>query len=288
MIFLNLDVEKALLSYLGAMALDEKTKKKYLEFYHKFANVHGKLNQQTLDEFIKHNQYPSARAMAKHLIKSIGRWNFPEEIKVGVIGLDVPKQTGKKNKKQQLHLSQKELEYLIEHIKGNSIINERNRLAILTQWWGAFRISELLGISFKDLEVKNYNKDKKFQKIKVRVEVAKFKKERYAYIPTSVYQRIIKYLKERVKIGNFAQKLDLGGNIWGFSNSAYDKLVREKTKTILGRGYNTHSLRHGRANNLIRKGVPIDKVKEIMGHENISSTQVYIHPSQEEIENSLK
>ena len=42
MIFLNLDVEKALLSYLGAMALDEKTKKKYLEFYHKFAKRHRK------------------------------------------------------------------------------------------------------------------------------------------------------------------------------------------------------------------------------------------------------
>ena len=189
---------------------------------------------------------------------------------------------------RSLHLTQKELEYLIEHMKGDMITDERNRLAILTQWWGAFRISELLGISFDDLETKNYNRDKEFQKIKVRVEVAKFKKERYAYIPTSVYQRIIRYLKERAKIVSFAQKLDLGGNIWGFSNSAYDKLVREKTKAILGRAYNTHSLRHGRANNLIKKGVPIDKVKEIMGHESITSTQVYIHPSQEDIENSLK
>ena len=100
-IFLNSEVEKALLSYLGAMGLDEKTKKKYLEFYHKFANIHGQLNQQTLDEFIKYNQYPSARAMAKHLIKSIGRWDFPEEMKVCLLGLDVPKQTGKRNRSEE-------------------------------------------------------------------------------------------------------------------------------------------------------------------------------------------
>jgi len=288
MIFLNKDVEKALISYFGVLGLDYKTTKKYLEFYHKFANVHGELNQQTLDEFIKHNQYPSARAMAKHLIKAIDRWNFPQEMKVGLIGLDIPKQTGKRNKKQQLHLSQKELEYLIEHMKGNSILDERNRLAILTQWWGGFRISELLGICFKDLETKEYNKDKEFQKIKVRVEVAKFKKERYAYIPTNIYQRIIKYLKLRSQIVSFAQRLNSMENIWGFSNSAYDKLVREKTKAILGRSYNTHSLRHGRVTNLLKKGVPIEKVKEIMGHQSITSTQTYVHHSQEDIENSLK
>ena len=56
-IFLNLDIEKALTSYLGAKGLDEKTKSKYMEFYHKFANIHGELNQETLDEFLKYNNY---------------------------------------------------------------------------------------------------------------------------------------------------------------------------------------------------------------------------------------
>ena len=50
--FLNNDVRKALTSYLEAKKLNPKTTSKYLEFFEKFANVHGVLNQETLDEFL--------------------------------------------------------------------------------------------------------------------------------------------------------------------------------------------------------------------------------------------
>jgi len=287
-IFLNLDIEKALLSYLDVKDLDQKSKDKYLEFYHKFANVQEELNQENLDVFLKHNNNPPARAMISHLLKAISRWNFPQEVSAFVSKLDVPKKTGRKEKKNPLVLNHKELEYLMEHMKGDSIIDERNRLAILTQWWGGMRITELVNISLKDLEIENYNKDKKFQKIKIRSESAKFGKEGYCWIPSDVYFRITKYIERRFQINHFAQRLDSGKNIWGFSNSAYDKLVRSKTKAILGRAYNTHSLRHGRGTDLIKKGVPIEKVKEILRHKDISSTQIYVHLAGSDIESSLK
>lgn len=288
MIFLNKDIEKALTSYLGAKGLDEKTQSKYLEFYHKFANVHGQLTQETLDEFLKYNDYNSSRAMVRHLLDAIKRWEFPMEMKEVVIRLDIPKSTGKKEKKEPLHLDFKELEYLINHMNGNSWTDERNRLSILTQWWGGLRVTELLGIGLPDLETDKYDKNKSFQKIKIRAKTAKFRKERYTYVPTNIYFRVIEYIKRRSQIGSFNKKLNEGGNIWGFSNSAYDKLLRKKTKAILGRSYNTHSLRHGRATDLIKKGVPIEKIRLLLGHENIGSTQVYVHLSQSDIEESLK
>lgn len=287
MIFLNKDVEKALTSYLDAKGLDSKSKNKYLEFYHKFANVHGELNQETLDSFLKYNNNSPARAMLRHLLTAIARWDFPIEM-VGSVGkLDIPRSTGKKEKKEPLHMDFKELEYLINHMTGDSWTDERNRLIILTQWWGGLRITELLSISLSDLEINNYDKTKEFQGIKIRSESAKFKKEGYAYIPTNVYFRIVEYLKRRGQISGFNKKLNDGGNIWGFSNSAYDKLLREKTKKILGRAYNTHSLRHGRGTDLIKKGVNIEDVKEILRHKDIGSTQVYVHLSKEDIEKSL-
>ncbi len=288
MIFLNSEVEKALVSFLDANNLDVKTKSKYLEFYYKFANVHGELNQKTLDEFLKYNNNSPSRAMLRHLINSIGRWDFPQGILGEVVKLDIPRRTGRKEKKDPLHLDFKELEYLIEHMTGDSIIEERNRLAILTQWWGALRVSEVLSIGIKELETDHYNKDEEFQRIKLRSESAKFGKEGYCYIPTDVYYKITEYLKRRCRINSFMQKLDLGENIWGFNKSAYDKLVRKKTKAILGRAYNTHSLRHGRGTDLIKKGVPIEKVKEILRHKDISSTQIYVHLSDSDIKESLK
>jgi len=288
-IFLNLDTEKALLSYLDAKGLDPKSKNKYLEFYHKFANVHGELNQENIDTFLKYNNNPPARAMLNHLMKAISRWNFSQEVLAFVSKLDIPRRTGKKEQKNPLVLNYKELEYLIEHMKGDSITNERDRLSILTQWWGGLRITELLGINYEDLEIKSYDKDKKFQRIKIRSESAKFRKEGYCFIPSAIYYRLVQYIEKRIKLfNNFRDKLDSGRNIWGFSNSAYDKLVRSKTKAILGRAYNTHSLRHGRGTDLIKKGVPIEKVKEILRHKDISSTQIYVHLAGSDIENSLK
>ena len=288
-IFLNAEVEKALLSYLDAQGLDPKSKDKYLEFFHKFANVQGELNQENLDAFLKYNNNPPARAMLKHLLKAIGRWNFPVEVLGFVAKLDIPKRTGKKEKKDPLVLNFKELTYLIEHMKGNSITNERDRLAILTQWWAGLRITELIGIAYKDLEIDNYDKDKDFQRIKIRSESAKFKKEGYCWIPSNIYFRINEYIIKRSRISqSFARKLDQGENIWGFSNSAYDKLVRSKTKKILGRAYNTHSLRHGRGTDLIKKGVPIEKVKAILRHKDIGSTQIYIHLADSDVEKDLK
>ena len=288
-IFLNADVEKALQSYLDAQGLDPKSKDKYLEFFHKFANVQGELNQENLDAFLKYNNNPPARAMLKHLLKAIGRWNFPVEVSGFVAKLDIPKRTGKKEKKDPLVLNFKELTYLIEHMKGKSITNERDRLAILTQWWTGIRITELIGITYKDLEIENYDKDKEFQKIKIRSESAKFKKERYCWIPSGVYFKITQYINRRSQVSqSFARKLDQGENIWGFSNSAYDKLVRNKTKRILGRAYNTHSLRHGRGTDLAKKGVPIEKIQKILGHGAISSTQIYIHLADSDVEKDLK
>ena len=288
-IFLNAEVEKALLSYLDAQGLDPKTKKKYLEFFHKFANIHGELNQENLDAFLKYNNNPPARAMLKHLLKGIGRWDFPVETLGSVAKLDIPRSTGKKEKKDPLVLNFKELTYLIEHMKGDSITNERDRLAILIQWWGGVRITELVNIKYKDLEIEKYNKDKEFQRIKIRSESAKYKKEGYCWIPSNIYFKLTQYINRRSQVSqSFAQKLDQGGNIWGFSNSAYDKLVRGKTKKILGRAYNTHSLRHGRGTDLIKKGVPIEKVKEILRHADISSTQIYIHLASSDVESSVK
>lgn len=288
-IFLNQEVDEALSSYLNAKNLNHKTISKYMEFYRKFANRYGELNQQNLDEFLKYNDYSSARAMAKHLLRAISRWDFPQEMKGLVFKLDIPKRTGKKKEKTPLHMNFKELEYLIENMKGDSITTKRNKLAFQTQWWAGLRISELLGITIDDLLTERFGKEKNFQQIKISSETAKYGKEGVGYIPTELYVKIVDYIKERIKISqNFANSLNQGENIWGYKKSAYSKALNKNTRRILGRSYNTHSLRHGRATDLIKKDVEIEKVKEILRHKDISTTQKYVHLDKEEIEESLR
>ncbi len=49
-----------------------------------------------------------------------------------------------------------------------------------------------------------------------------------------------------------------------------------------------HTLRHSFASNLVRKGVPLIFVKELMGHQDISTTQIYSHVRREDLTMSIK
>lgn len=49
-----------------------------------------------------------------------------------------------------------------------------------------------------------------------------------------------------------------------------------------------HTLRHSAASHLVAAGVPTVHVKEILGHRYLTSTQVYTHPTKEELLNAAQ
>jgi len=48
-----------------------------------------------------------------------------------------------------------------------------------------------------------------------------------------------------------------------------------------------HTLRHSFASNLVQRGVNLYVVKELLGHENIKTTQVYSHLTQSSLTNAI-
>jgi integrase len=157
MVLLNPEFERAFVSYLDASNKNNKTTKKYLEFYHKFSNVQAEITQESVDKFLKYNNYPSARAMISNLKKAVVRWDFPQEIKDSILRIDIPKYS-KKQKKKPKFMTYENLVKLITQMGGNSYIDERNRLTILTQWWAGLRIEEVLGLNVDDLLIDQFDK----------------------------------------------------------------------------------------------------------------------------------
>ena len=49
-----------------------------------------------------------------------------------------------------------------------------------------------------------------------------------------------------------------------------------------------HSLRHSHASNLVQSGVSLYVVKELLGHEDLSTTQIYSHLQKENLTNAVK
>lgn len=291
MVAVNSEMEKALVSYLEVKELDSKTKKIYIEFYRKYCNIYNEINTKNIDNFLKHNRNRPARAMIKNLLKAILRWNFPQEIKVSVAQIDVPKITGKKGKKLPKHITREEIQMLSDRIpKDNPLVDGRTRIMILVQFWAGLRVEELMGLRLKDLLLDNYNPDDKFQYIIIRSESAKFKQERKAYVPTFVYKMLIEWLKMNINyLSERGKKFEEDSKIWGIGARRYMQLLEKWSYRILGIKYNSHSLRHGRGTDLIKnEGWSIEEVKEYLGHLDIGSTQVYVHLADQDIKNKLE
>jgi site-specific recombinase XerD len=70
-----------------------------------------------------------------------------------------------------------------------------------------------------------------------------------------------------------------------FVSKQFKKAVRAAG---LNEGLHFHSLRHSTASNMVRRGVPIAVVKEVLGHSDISTTMIYSHVRREDLANAVR
>lgn len=75
----------------------------------------------------------------------------------------------------------------------------------------------------------------------------------------------------------------------GTYNEILQKLIdRTGNKNIKKKQISIHNLRHSIATHLIEQGVPLERVREFLGHSQLESTEVYTHISQQQLQNLVK
>lgn len=130
------------------------------------------------------------------------------------------------------------------------------------------RRSELVGLNITDV-----------YEDRIRV-VGKGNKERIVYFGSACRKAIDQYLEERNKkvlSDNRALFGSRDGN--RISVTAVHRLVK---KHMLGAGldatqFSAHKLRHTAATMMLSAGVDVKTVQEVLGHENLNTTQIYTH-----------
>ncbi len=130
---------------------------------------------------------------------------------------------------------------------------EKHKIAFLLAWGSGLRISEVLNVHPRHVDLK--------QKV-VFVEQGKGKKDRIVPLPKGFKQKHLNLLP----LGMTPRALQIA-----FKNSAKRSgLLEEKPDAHF------HSLRHGFGSHSANKGIPIHQIRTLMGHSNISTTNVYL------------
>lgn len=147
--------------------------------------------------------------------------------------------------------------------------NEKRDYAILMLFLNCgIRRSELVGLNLNDV-----------YEDRIRV-VGKGNKERFVYFGTSCRKALDAYLPERNK-----KQLSDNRALFGsrdnnrISVSAVHRMVK-KYLLIAGldvENFSAHKLRHTAATMMLSGGVDVKTVQEVLGHENLNTTQIYTH-----------
>lgn len=190
----------------------------------------------------------------------------------------------KKTQRLYTFLSQKEIRALLESIDSSGPLGIRNRAIIEFIYSTGARVSEVEGINTGNIDIPN-REAKLF---------GKGRKERIAYLNKHSVLWLENYLnakhqiiKTRTRQENPSApeiKNDLAGPLFinCFGKRLSTRGIRDIVKkSIFRAGINKkigpHSIRHSFATHLLQEGAGIREIQELLGHENISTTQIYTH-----------
>lgn len=153
----------------------------------------------------------------------------------------------------------------------------RDRLIIEVLYQTGIRLSELIHLKKKDIDD---------TKIKV---LGKRNKERYIPISIELYEELQSYIHKRKSLEKDLEFLFVTDK----GNQLYPKFVYRKVKYYLSfltsiQKKSPHILRHTFATHLLNNGAGLEVLKEILGHADLSATQVYTHNSFEQLANIYK
>lgn len=170
---------------------------------------------------------------------------------------------------------------LLNSIDGN---NKERDFCIITLFLNCgMRLSELCGINLTDISSDGH----------LRV-IGKGNKERILFLNAACVEAIDNYKKVRPVDdipSEYKNALFISRNKRRISNKTVQHIVYTYLAKagLDGRGLSVHKLRHTAATLMYQKGhVDVRVLKEILGHVNLNTTQIYTHISDENIENAIK
>jgi integrase/recombinase XerC len=181
--------------------------------------------------------------------------------------------TPKQEKKLPRFLEFEQVKRLLDTPPTDSWLGSRDRAILETLYSTGIRVSELVGLNMDDIDFLG-------EVIHIR---GKGKKERITPISSSALQAIQHYMEYRNRRAQSNSHFDakvLFVNKHGqrlSTRSVRRKMDKYLKMAGLDPAISPHTLRHSFATHMLNNGADLRSVQELLGHQSLSTTQVYTH-----------
>jgi integrase/recombinase XerD len=236
--------------------------KKFLSFINKEPD---KIDEDDVKEFIA-EKYSENSSSSIIVFLSALRFSFTAILKKDItVGIKRPK----KEKRFPAVLTKEEIKLLLDNLP-----NKKSRLMVSLIYACGMRVSELTSLKIVDLD---------FEERTGHLRQAKGKKDRLFNIPDFLFDDLksLKEHQEQTKQEYLFSNPTTGERM---STRNLQKIVAKAVQRAgIKKSVHPHTLRHSFATHLLENNVDIRKIQELLGHADLSTTQIYTHISSEEL-----
>jgi integrase/recombinase XerC len=182
----------------------------------------------------------------------------------------------KSKKRLPVFVKEDQIASLLNEVQfEEGFVGQRNKLIIELFYVTGIRLSELINIKISDVDFNN-------QSIKV---LGKRNKERIIPLSSTTINSLNNFIENNQKNHFLFTNLD--------GMKLYTKLVYRLVNKYIAKissvnKKSPHILRHTFATHMLNNGADINAIKELLGHANLSATQVYTHNTIEKLKTVYK
>lgn len=260
-----MDLLEKLKTEMTLRAFSPKTIEAYLFYNRKFLEFvkkdPGQMTTDDVKNYMASLMEKNASPKSIILVKAALKFFYDGVLKRNIVYIKSPKVS----RKLPVVLTKEEVRMLIGSIK-----NDTHRLIVSLLYSSGLRLSELVNLKVGDIEL---------EERMGWVRSGKGRKDRIFILPNALIEDLKKH---------FTGKKDTDYIFRGYkermSTRNVQKIVTSAAKNAgIGKPTHVHTLRHSFATHLLEAGEDIRKIQELLGHADLSTTQIYTHVSKEEL-----
>jgi len=186
----------------------------------------------------------------------------------------------KVSKRLPVYIEAEKLDLMLDNQLFEDDFDGRRDHLILELFYGTgMRLSELIGLSIQHVDIRN---------LQLKV-TGKRNKQRIIPLFPSLANQLSKFIDERNGIASENSILFIRKDGKALYPALVYRLVKKYLSTVsTQKKRSPHVLRHSFATEMLNKGADLNAIKEILGHANLSATQVYTHNTIEKLKAAYK